>query len=61
MKRAFEFDVLACPKCDGRLQVISTIMSTAAIRAILTACGFPADSPKRAPAQLPTDDYWEAA
>jgi len=55
MKRAFEFDVLVCPKCSGQMRVIATIMEREAIDAILEAVGYPADSPKPAPAELPPE------
>ena len=63
MKRAYELDVLVCPRCSGKMRVLATIMKPDAIRAILEACGFPADSPPRvlaAPLPDGTGD-WEAA
>ena len=36
MKRAFDFDVLVCPKCSGKMKVLSVIiMKRDAIEAIL--------------------------
>jgi uncharacterized protein YbaR (Trm112 family) len=32
MRRAFALDVLACPRCGGRMRVIATIADPAAIR-----------------------------
>jgi hypothetical protein len=37
MRRAFDLDVLACPRCGGRLRLIATIEDPDAIRAILVA------------------------
>ncbi len=37
MRRAFDIDVLACPRCAGRLRLIATIEDPDAIRAILAA------------------------
>jgi hypothetical protein len=37
MRRAFALDVLACPRCGGRLRVIATVADPAAIRQILAA------------------------
>jgi uncharacterized protein YbaR (Trm112 family) len=37
MRRAFDVDVLACPRCGGRLRLIATIEDPAAIEAILAA------------------------
>jgi hypothetical protein len=35
MRRAFDIDVLACPRCAGRLRVLATVKDPDAIRAIL--------------------------
>jgi uncharacterized protein YbaR (Trm112 family) len=35
MRRVFDVDVLACPRCGGRLRVIATVQDPAAVRAIL--------------------------
>ena len=35
MKRAWDLDVLVCPRCSGRMRVIATIMERDAIRVIL--------------------------
>ena len=37
MRRAFDIDVLACPRCGGRLRLIATVEDPDAIRAILVA------------------------
>jgi hypothetical protein len=37
MRRAFDLDVLACPRCGGRLRLLATVEDPAAIRAILAA------------------------
>ena len=39
MRRAFESDVLACPRCGGRMIVLATIDDPAVIRRILTHLG----------------------
>jgi hypothetical protein len=52
MKRAFELDVLECPRCLGTMRLIACIMERDAIRAILGSMGLPADSPDFAPPQL---------
>ncbi len=62
MKRAFDFDVLVCPRCSGPMKVLATIMERDAIRAILGARGLPVEPPPRAPADPPPDEpFWEAA
>ena len=35
MRRAFAVDVLACPRCGGRLRVIATVEDPVALRQIL--------------------------
>ena len=37
MRRAFAIDVLACPRCGGRLRVIATVEDPVAVRQILAA------------------------
>jgi uncharacterized protein YbaR (Trm112 family) len=37
MRRAFAIDVLACPRCGGRMRVISTVEDPVALRQILAA------------------------
>jgi hypothetical protein len=37
MRRAFDVDVLACPRCGGRLRLIATVEDPEAIGAILAA------------------------
>jgi hypothetical protein len=51
MRRAFDLDVLACPRCGGRLRLLGTIEDPVAIRAILDHLGGGArDEPALAPA-----------
>jgi hypothetical protein len=37
MRRAFALDVLACPRCGGRLRVMATVADPVAVRQILAA------------------------
>jgi hypothetical protein len=53
MSRVFAADVLACPRCDGRLRLIATIASPEAIRRILAHIGLPRRCRGRAPPGLP--------
>jgi uncharacterized protein YbaR (Trm112 family) len=41
VQRAFDLDVLACPRCGGRLRLIATVEDPEAIRAILAALAGP--------------------
>ena len=51
LRHMFALDVLACPRCGGRMRVIATIEDPAVIRRILTHLGLPVDQsvPARAP------------
>ncbi len=49
MRRAFEIDVLACPRCGGRMRLISTIEDPRVIRQILAHLGLPTEVPHRRP------------
>jgi len=53
MRRAFEIDVLACPRCGGRMQLIATIEDPSVIRKILAHLGFAHRGPAAAPAVRP--------
>jgi len=41
MRRAFDLDVLRCPRCAGRMQLIATINDPAVIQRILAHLGLP--------------------
>jgi hypothetical protein len=49
MRRAFDLDVLACPRCGGRLRLLGTIEDPVAIRAILDHLAASAEGVDRAP------------
>jgi hypothetical protein len=49
MRRAFDIDVLACPRCGGRLRLLGTIEDPAANRAILDSLAASAERVDRAP------------
>ena len=49
MRHAFDIDVLACPRCGGRLRLIATVADPDAIRAILVAGAGTHDLAGRAP------------
>ena len=53
MRRVFEKDVLQCPRCDGRLKLIATIVEGKVIRKILESIGLPGRPPPLAPARGP--------
>ncbi|MEK6661906.1 MAG: hypothetical protein AABY63_08515 [candidate division NC10 bacterium] len=39
MQRAFGMDVLACPRCGGRLRLLATVDDPHVIRARQAVCG----------------------
>ena len=45
MRRTFGFDVLACPRCGGRLRLLALIEEAAVIARILGDLGLPAEIP----------------
>jgi hypothetical protein len=53
MQRAFGFDVLACPRCGGRLRLIALIEDAAVIDRILRHLGVPTEIPAPRPARAP--------
>jgi hypothetical protein len=57
LRRVFQFDILACPDCGGRLRLLATIEDRAAAEKILKHLGLPVDLPQpsaaRTPAWLP--------
>jgi hypothetical protein len=44
MRRAFDTDVLACPRCGGRMILLATIEDPAVIHRILTHLGLSLDT-----------------
>jgi hypothetical protein len=55
MRRAFDFDVLACPRCGGRMRLLATIDNPTVVRRILTSLGLPTEVPEPVPARSPPD------
>src|SRR5262245_15880607 len=53
MRRAFDIDVLACPRCGGRLRLIATVEDPDAIRAILVALAESRELTGQAPPFVP--------
>ena len=49
MRRAFELDVLACPRCGGRMRLIATIDDATVIDEILAGLARSAERVDRAP------------
>jgi hypothetical protein len=53
MRRSFGFDVLACPRCGDRLELIALIDNPSVIRRILSHLGLPTEVPAARPARPP--------
>jgi hypothetical protein len=53
MRRTFGVDVLACPRCGGRLRLVALIDQTSVIQRILRHLGLPTDVPEPRPARPP--------
>jgi hypothetical protein len=53
MQRTYGIDVLACPRCGGRLRLIALIERAAVIDRILRHLGVPAEIPAPRPARSP--------
>jgi hypothetical protein len=45
LQRVFGIDALRCPKCDGRMRVIATIIEAKVVKAILDALGLESAPP----------------
>ena len=59
MQRTFGLDVLACPRCGGRLRLIALIERAAVIRRILGHLGLPTEVPLPQPARLPPATWFD--
>ncbi|HQZ39652.1 MAG TPA: hypothetical protein PLH72_11500 [Vicinamibacterales bacterium] len=62
MQRAFEVDVLACPRCGGRLRLVALLESGTVTARILRYLGLPSEVPAarlaRAPPLASGDESW---
>jgi len=53
MRRAFDLDVLACPRCGGRLRLLATIDDPQVVLRLLAHLGLPTDPLRPDPAEPP--------
>ena len=62
MRRAFDVDVLACPRCGGRLRLVALLEAGAVTARILRHLGLPSEVPAARPARAPPlasgDESW---
>lgn len=61
MQRAFDIDVLHCPRCGGRMRLLALIQSTETARRILRHLGLRDHPPPIAPAKTPAFDFDDVA
>ena len=53
MRRTFGLDVLACPRCGGRLRLVALIGQASVVQRILRHLGLPTQVPEPRPARAP--------
>ena len=53
MRRTFGLDVLACPRCGGRLRLVALIDQGSVVQRILRHLGLPTAVPEPGPARAP--------
>jgi hypothetical protein len=53
LKRTFGVDVLACPKCHGRMKLLAMVTEPASFARYLVGIGEPVDVPARSPNRGP--------
>jgi hypothetical protein len=58
MRRLFAVEVLACPRCEGRMRVLATLEDPRVIRKILEHVGLPAEAIAARPPPVLSAD-WE--
>ncbi len=58
LKRTFGVDVLACPKCVGRMKLVALVTEHKSILCFLAALGEPTDVPAWSPSRGPP--YWQS-
>ena len=58
LMRTFAFDVLACPRCGGRMKLLALVTESKSVARYLRTIGEPTDGPRRAPSRGPP--YWKS-
>jgi len=58
MARTFVLDLLACPRCGGRLRLVALIEDTRVVERILRHLGWPTDVATPRPARPPPERRW---
>jgi hypothetical protein len=58
LARTFAVDVLACPRCEGRMKLLAMVDDPASIARYLAAAGEATEVPRRSPSRGPP--YWKS-
>jgi len=58
LARTFAVDVLACPRCHGRMRLLAMVQEPANVARFLAAMGEPTEVPRRSPGRGPP--YWNS-
>jgi hypothetical protein len=58
LKRTFDVDVLACPRCEGRMRLLAVVTDAKSLGRYLRALGEPTEGPTRTPARGPP--HWKS-
>jgi hypothetical protein len=58
LARTFAVDVLACPRCQGRMKLLALVKSPARIARYLATVGEATEVPRRSPGRGPP--YWKS-
>jgi hypothetical protein len=58
LARTFAVDVLACPRCQGRMKLLAMVTDPASIARYLAAVGEASEVPRRSPSRGPP--YWKS-
>mgnify|MGYP001767302558 CR=1 FL=1 len=61
LKRVFLVDVLECPKCQGRMEILAVVTKPASVRRYLEGTGLPSEAPRAHVARPPPEADWAEA
>ena len=59
LKRVFLVDVLECPKCKGRMEILAVVTEPASVRRYLEGMDLPSEAPRPHVARPPPQADWE--
>jgi hypothetical protein len=57
LKKVFQIDITICPKCQGKLRIISVINEKSIIKQILDHMGLGSDPPTSVPVLVYENDF----